>query len=130
VVGADDGLAAYAAAFAAELAAARSETNAVAGALRAAALVPTPLLARVPVTPGRRAAVAGTAGVSVAARSDVFVPAINDAYRWYLGLGSAAIPAAGGGTVGAVVLKCRRADLPRIARAVDEALRPGAVLGR
>ena len=124
------GLAAYAAAFAAELAAARGETNAVAGALRAAALVPTPLLARVPVTPGRRAAVAGTAGVSVAARSDVFVPAINDAYRWYLGLGNAAIPAAGGGTVGAVVLKCRRADLPRIARAVDEALRPEAVPSR
>ena len=95
-----------------------------------AALVPTPLLARVPVTPGGRAAVAGTAGVSVAAHSDVFVPAINDAYRWYLGLGNAAIPAAGGGTVGAVVLKCRRADLPRIARAVDEALGPEAVPSR
>jgi hypothetical protein len=115
-------LAAYAAAFRDELAAARAGTNAVAAALRGAALVPTSLLARVPVSPGGRAAVAGTAGVSVLAASDVFVPALNDAYRWYVGIGRARLATAAGGQVGAVVLKCRRADLPRLARALDEAL--------
>ena len=55
-------------------------------------------------------------------RSEVFVPALNDAYRASLGIGDAALPTTDGGTAAVVVLKCRRGELRVLAAAVDEVL--------
>ena len=117
------GVAGYAAAFGAELALARRRANAFTRMLRTAALLPLPLLGPVArAVPGSGRGVTGTLGVSVLKRSEVFVPAINDAYRAYLGIGDAGLPTVDGGTAAAVVLKCRRGELRVLAAAVDEVL--------
>jgi hypothetical protein len=117
------GVAGYAAAFGAELALARRRDSAFTHALRAAALLPLPLVGPVArVVPGSGRGVTGTLGVSVLKRSDVFVPAINDVYRAYLGIGDARLPTRDGGTAAAIVLKCRRGELRALAAAADQVL--------
>jgi hypothetical protein len=109
-------------AFATELALARRGANRFGRALRAAGLLATRQLAIVSSRVGDTRATTGSIGVSVLRPADVFVPSINDAYRCYLGIGTAGRPADGGGRAAAVVLKCRRRELATIAAAVDEVL--------